>query len=34
MLRCWQVDPDERPSFQEIVHVLTDMMSQQKVCVC
>ena len=31
MLLCWDEDPDARPSFRDIVDILTEMTSQDKV---
>ena len=32
MLECWQLDLDERPAFQEIAHVLENMLQDSTVC--
>ena len=32
MLQCWEEDPDTRPTFKDMVDILTDMASQDKVC--
>lgn len=31
MLQCWQLDLDERPTFQEIVHILENMLEDSTV---
>ncbi|XP_066997163.2 putative inactive tyrosine-protein kinase Wsck isoform X2 [Anabrus simplex] len=31
MIQCWQVDLDERPSFQEIVHILENMLDESAI---
>lgn len=31
MLQCWQLDLDERPMFQEIVHILENMLEDSTV---
>jgi hypothetical protein len=31
MLQCWQLDLDERPTFQEITHVLENMLEDTTV---
>ncbi|XP_072045011.1 tyrosine-protein kinase receptor Tie-1-like [Amphiura filiformis] len=31
MLKCWQENPDDRPSFQEILDILLHMTSQEKI---
>ncbi|XP_072035280.1 angiopoietin-1 receptor-like [Amphiura filiformis] len=31
MLKCWQENPDDRPSFQQILDILLHMTSQEKI---
>lgn len=31
MLQCWQLDLDERPTFQEIAHILENMLEESTV---
>ena len=31
MLQCWQLDLDERPTFQEIAHILENMLEDSTV---
>lgn len=31
MLQCWQLDLDERPTFQEIAHILENMSEDSTV---
>lgn len=31
MLQCWQLDLDERPTFQEIAHILENMLEYSTV---
>lgn len=31
MLQCWQLDLDERPTFQEITHILENMLEDSTV---
>ena len=34
MLMCWKEDPEDRPTFKDIVTTLTDMACKEKVSKC